>query len=92
MKVSISVFGTHKNINENLVQMGIPDQSNVKMLITEFAFTHLTDPDLVIDKEGNLKRHLIIQVNKKRVTAGKAADYILKEGDEVTVYPSVSGG
>lgn len=92
MKVSISFFGMHKNMNENLVQMGIPEQSNVKALITEFAFTHLPDPDLVIDKEGNLKRHLIIQVNRKRVIPGKAADYVLKDGDEVTVYPPVSGG
>lgn len=92
MKVSISVFGMHKNINENLLQMRIPEQSSVKTLITEFVFNHLTDPDLVIDKEGNLKRHLIIQVNKKRVVPGKAAEYMLKEGDEVTVYPSVSGG
>ncbi len=92
MIVSISVFGTRKNMDENLVSMEIPDQSSVKTLITEFAFTRLADPDLVIDKDGNLKRHLIIQVNKKRVLAGKAADFILKEGDEVTVYPSVSGG
>ncbi|MBZ3935626.1 MoaD/ThiS family protein [Methanimicrococcus blatticola] len=92
MKISISVFGTHKKITENLIHMEIPEQSSVKGLITEFAFTHLADPDLVIDKEGNLKRHLIIQVNKKRVIPGKAADFILKDGDEVTVYPSVSGG
>ncbi|MDR2943927.1 MAG: MoaD/ThiS family protein [Methanosarcinales archaeon] len=92
MKVSISVFGMHKNRDENQTEIEIPDRTDVKTLIAEFAFAHLEDPDLVIDKEGNLKKYLIVQVNKKRVAPGKAADCLLKEGDEVKVYPPVSGG
>ncbi|WNY22858.1 hypothetical protein MmiHf6_01430 [Methanimicrococcus hongohii] len=92
MKVSISIFGMHTTLNESMVEMDIPALSTVKELMTRFAFTLLSDPDLIIDKEGNLRKHLIIQVNKKRVMTGKAADYVLNEGDKVTVYPSVSGG
>lgn len=91
LKVLISVFGTF-NVSENLVKMDIPEQSSLKALISEFAFTLLTDPELLLDKDGNVRRHLIIQVNKSRVLAGRAETHILKEGDEVCVYPSVSGG
>ncbi|MDY0266348.1 MAG: MoaD/ThiS family protein [Methanimicrococcus sp.] len=90
MKVSISVFGA-TNKSKDMTDMEIPEKTNAKDLILEFA-RGLPDPDLISDKEGNLKKHLIIQINKKRILPTKAADSILKEGDEVRVYPSVSGG
>ncbi|WNY28657.1 hypothetical protein MmiEs2_08570 [Methanimicrococcus stummii] len=91
MKVSISILGIRADNGKKAAEMNISEQSSAKDLILEFAQT-LTDPDLIADKDGNLKKHLIIQVNKKRVLTGKAADLILKDGDEVVVYPSVSGG
>lgn len=70
----------------------MPEAATLKDLITEFSFRYMQDTDLILDRDGNLRKHLIIQVNKKRVMIGKVAEYELVDGDEVTIYPPVSGG
>ena len=92
MKIKVSIFGMTVKVDEDLVCITIPEQSSLKDLVVQFAFNFLTIPDKMIDKEGNLQRHLIIHVNKKRVLASKAAEHILNDGDEVTLYLPVSGG
>ncbi|MDV0445646.1 hypothetical protein MmiAt1_12350 [Methanimicrococcus sp. At1] len=92
MKVSILFLGAGKNESESSVELEIPEQTSVKRLIAEFAVNLLPDPELVLDSSGSLRRHLIIQINKKRILPSKADEYILKEGDEIIIYPPVSGG
>lgn len=92
MKVSISVFGTHKDICENKIEIVMPDAATLKDLITEFSSKYMQNTELFFDQDGSLRRHLIIQVNKKRVMVSKVSEYELAEGDEVTIYPPVSGG
>ncbi|MDL2261215.1 MoaD/ThiS family protein [Methanimicrococcus sp. OttesenSCG-928-J09] len=91
MKISISIFGTRADC-ENKADIVIPEAATLKDLITEFSLKYMQDADLILDKDGNLRKHLIIQVNKKRVMVGKVAEYELADGDEVTIYPPVSGG
>jgi sulfur carrier protein ThiS len=92
MKITVSTFGMPLKINEDSVCITVPEQSGLKDLVVQFAFDFLSVPEKVIDKEGNLQRHLIIHVNKKRILASKAAEHILNDGDEVTLYLPVSGG
>ena len=66
--------------------------SNLKEALVEFASHFPSGADLLFDSDSNIRRHLIIQVNKKRVLTAQAENTILKENDEIVVYPPVSGG
>ena len=77
-------FGSQKTIELR--------SSNLKEALVEFASHFPSGADLLFDGDKNVRRHLIIQVNKKRVLAAQAETVILKENDEIVIYPPVSGG
>lgn len=48
--------------------------------------------DALFDSEGRLHPHITIMLNKTRLSPGEPEEIPLKDGDELVVYPPVSGG
>jgi MoaD family protein len=47
---------------------------------------------LIFDEAGNVRRYVIILKNKERILNDQTAGIILQDGDEIILYPPVSGG
>ncbi|MCL2863799.1 MAG: MoaD/ThiS family protein [Methanimicrococcus sp.] len=92
MIITISAFGSFKNYFGENVKVELSEETNLKGVLADMAAQYPAGLELLFDKDGSIRRHLIIQVNKKRIAASKAEEVILKDGDEVVVYPPVSGG
>ena len=41
---------------------------------------------------GVLKSHIVLMYNRERIDAEDAAEILLEDGDEIVLYPPVSGG
>ena len=92
IKIKVSTFGNFKAyFGENAV-LEMPETADLKKMLTDMADRYSDGRDLLFDKDGNIRRHLMIQVNKKRIAPSKAEEIILKDGDEIIIYPPVSGG
>jgi len=87
IKVLVSILGIKTAYDKTEIE--ISPQSNLKSLIAELPAENL---NVLLDKDGNLRRHLVLQVNKKRILPGKAAECILENEDEIMIYLPVSGG
>ena len=90
MNVTVSILGASQISFENKM-IELSDASTLNGLAAELI--HAAEVfGILIDKDGNLRRHLVIQVNKKRVLPSKATEFILADGDDVVIYLPVSGG
>ena len=48
--------------------------------------------DAIFDGQGAFREHVILMRNGKRVEAADADSTLVAEGDEIAVFPPVSGG
>jgi sulfur-carrier protein len=47
---------------------------------------------LIFDESGKIRRYVIILKNKERILNEKTSEITLQDGDEIVLYPPVSGG
>jgi len=90
--ITISAFGSFKEHFGEKKQLELPEATDLKKALSDVAAQYPVGSELLFDKDGSIRRHVIIQVNKKRIAASTAEDVILKDGDEIIIYPPVSGG
>ncbi|MDD3407336.1 MAG: MoaD/ThiS family protein [Methanomicrobium sp.] len=48
--------------------------------------------EILFDSEGELFEGVLLMLNKKRILGEDAEDMIISDGDEIVLYPPVSGG
>jgi molybdopterin synthase sulfur carrier subunit len=48
--------------------------------------------DAIFDEHGTFREHVILMRNGKRVEAADAGKILIADGDEIAVFPPVSGG
>jgi molybdopterin synthase sulfur carrier subunit len=53
---------------------------------------HLGLRDRVLTEQGQIRLHVNIFLNTESIRRQKGLDSLLKDGDEITILPSVSGG
>ena len=62
---------------------------NVSSLV-QFAKTAAADDEIF--EGGVLKSHIVLMYNRERIDSEDAAEIAVEDGDEVVLYPPVSGG
>jgi len=92
MKIFVSVLGANKTAFETKTEMEIPPASNLRVFVAESLRDAAEELSVLSDSDGNLRRHLVIQVNRKRVLPSKAAEFVLTDGDDIVIYLPISGG
>ncbi|MBT8508765.1 hypothetical protein AZH53_10145 [Methanomicrobiaceae archaeon CYW5] len=48
--------------------------------------------DTLFEEDGGIKDFVLVMVGGRRLTPEERAECVLAEGDEVVIYPPVSGG
>ena len=91
MIVFITVLGNLKDHFPEKAEISIQEKDTLKAVLLEFSKKH-NGKTLLFDADENIRRHLVIQVNKKRIAVSNANDLELKDKDEILLYPPVSGG
>jgi len=61
-------------------------------LIREVARGNGEGYDAIFDGHGAFREHVILMRNGKRVEAADAEETLVADGDEIAVFPPVSGG
>lgn len=88
-EITIRAFAKFREIFGAETVISVPDGSTVLDSLVQFAKTAAEDE---IFEGGVLKSHIVLMYNRERIDSEDAAEIAVEDGDEVVLYPPVSGG
>jgi len=94
IKTDILTFARFKETFGEKRAIIFPDGENPKLRDALEKLCRDTDGgfEVLFDTDGELLESVLLMHNKKRVAGEDAGDIILADGDEIVLYPPVSGG
>jgi molybdopterin synthase sulfur carrier subunit len=92
MKILVRAFAGFREILGERSVMNLPEGSTLAGLLAELGTRSPETKEALFDDQGELKRHIIIMVNKKRQNRADINTHVLVDDDEVAIYPPVAGG
>lgn len=90
-EITIRAFAKFREMfgAENVIS--VSDGSTVLDSLLQFAKTVSAAEDEIFEC-GVLKSHIVLMYNRERIDSEDAAEIAVEDGDEVVLYPPVSGG
>jgi molybdopterin synthase sulfur carrier subunit len=92
MKVRIRFFARFRELLGAEVVAEPAPGTDLAAAVREVARRNGEGYDAIFDERGSFREHVILMRNGKRVEAADAERTLVAEGDEIAVFPPVSGG
>ena len=92
MKVKIRFFARFRELLGTDIIVEPPSGTAFAALIREVAGKKREGYDAIFDERGSFREFVILMRNGKRVEAPDAENTTITDGDEIAVFPPVSGG
>jgi molybdopterin synthase sulfur carrier subunit len=92
MKVLVRAFAGFRDVMGESTSYDLPDKSCLSALLSLIASRSEEARALLFDNQGQLRGHIILMMNRKRVPQKAIENLPLSDGDEVALYPPVAGG
>jgi molybdopterin synthase sulfur carrier subunit len=92
MKVLVRAFAGFRDVMGERTSYVLPENSDLSALLSLIASRSEESRILLFDDQGRLRGHVILMVNRKRVSRDAIGALSLSDGDEVALYPPVAGG
>jgi len=89
--ITIHSFARYRELFGEKAEMEIPTGSTISDALILFAVQKPQAQTEIFDGM-TLKSHVVIMYNKERIDTEEATTITLQDGDEVVLYPPVSGG
>jgi sulfur-carrier protein len=92
MKIRIRAFAQVKDILGTDSFLEYPDRTSVRELLDSLRQRAGESEDKLFSRDGNLHSHLVLMINGIRIYKEDIESLTLSEGDEIALFPPVSGG
>lgn len=92
MSVTIRFFAQFSELLGTDISTEPSSESTIGDLIKQVASVNKEGYDAIFDENGTFREFVIIMRNGKRLDTAHAENAVIKEGDEIAVFPPVSGG
>jgi molybdopterin synthase sulfur carrier subunit len=92
MKARVRFFARFRELLGTDILAEPPSGTNLAALIREIAGKKKDGYDAIFDEQGAFREFVILMRNGKRVEAADAEKTMIADGDEIAVFPPVSGG
>ena len=92
MKITVRAFARFREVIGELNMIDLPEGSGIPVLLAELASRNDETRELLLDEQGRIREHILLMVNRKRISRSVLPDIVLAQGDEVAIYPPVAGG
>ncbi|MGA2935230.1 MAG: ubiquitin-like small modifier protein 1 [Methanomicrobiales archaeon] len=92
MKVRVRFFARFRELLGTDIVAEPPSGTVLAPLIREIAGKKREGYDAIFDEHGAFQEFVILMRNGKRVEAADAEKTAITDGDEIAVFPPVSGG
>ncbi|HXW98159.1 MAG TPA: ubiquitin-like small modifier protein 1 [Methanomicrobiales archaeon] len=92
MKVRVRFFARFRELLGTDIPADPADGTSFDDLVREIARKNREGYNAIFDEHGSFRDFVILMRNGKRVEAADAGKTMLADGDEIAVFPPVSGG
>ena len=92
MKVRVRFFARFRELLGTDITAHPEGGTTFTVLIREVARKKREGYDAIFDENGAFREFVILMRNGKRVEAADAEKTVIADGDEIAVFPPVSGG
>ena len=90
--ITIRSFARLKDIFGEERQCTLSEHNTVANVLSTLINETQVPASTLFNSNGDVHAYLIIMLNKKRMTRAEIKEQILSDGDEIMLYPPVSGG
>ena len=92
MKIRVKTFARFRELVRTDLEIELPDGGTVLDGVTRLASTASGAKEALLDENGNIRSHVIVMVNKRRLPNRDREQEVLHDGDELAIFPPVAGG
>ena len=92
MKVRIRFFARFRELLGTDIVVEPPGGTTFAALVREVAGRRKEGYEAIFDEGGTFREFVILMQNGKRIEAADAEEIRVADGDEIAVFPPVSGG
>ncbi|MDM7911592.1 MAG: MoaD/ThiS family protein [Methanotrichaceae archaeon] len=92
MKIMVRAFASFREILGKEIEMDLKEGSTVRDLLETLASSSPKLKKAAFDDSGNLLEYVLLMTNRKRIDPSDLDGAVLKDGDEVAIFPPVAGG
>lgn len=89
--ITIHSFARFRELFGEKNQVEVPSGANILFTLREFAGTNPIIREELFD-DSFIKSHVILMYNRERIDLEEADRIEVSNGDEIVIYPPVSGG
>lgn len=92
MKIRIRAFAQVKDILGADSFLEYPEGTSMRELLDSLRQIAGESEDKLFSRDGDLQSHLVLMMNGTRIYKEDIESLTLSEGDEIALFPPVSGG
>jgi molybdopterin converting factor small subunit len=92
MNIRIRAFARFREIFGEETELSVPDGTTLAGALADLAARSPEGLGALYEQDGVLHRYVVLMKNGSRIGHASADTEVLREGDEVVVYPPVAGG
>ncbi len=92
MKVRVKAFARFREIIGSENTLELDEGTSVLGALRNLSAGSIDFRDACFDKEGNVASFVVLMINGKRVSGTDREMKVLRDGDDLAVFPPVAGG
>ena len=92
MKVRVRFFSEFGELIGNDVMTNAKEGSVLSELIAKVSRKNQEGYDAIFDKNGNIREFVVLTRNGRHIDMREAGETTVAEGDDIAVFPPISGG
>ncbi len=92
MKVNVLAFAGFREILGKLTVVEIEEGSTISDLIYKLSKINSHFHDMALESSGAIKDYVVLMKNRKNISSLEGLATVLRDGDEVAIFPPVCGG
>jgi molybdopterin synthase sulfur carrier subunit len=92
MQVKVRAFAGFREILGGEMEIELAEGATMHLLLRSLCMKNHRFEEEAFNPSGDIKDHLLLMINRKRIDPAGGLQISLYEGDEVAVLPPAAGG
>jgi molybdopterin synthase sulfur carrier subunit len=92
VRVKVRAFASFREILGGDMEIELAEGATMEALLVSLSMKSRRFEEEAFNPSGDLKGHLLLMINRKRIDPAADLQITLCQGDEVALFPPVAGG